>query len=1133
MINFVKTSYNEVNKKYTFRGFFGIYFKNFISRKILTPKKTSLLFSKLGNTEIEIDSFFLLEFKIILEKILKNDYDYNLYVNLNVIEKILEAIKKDTWLNSSNDKNTFKLNQELIDNRFNPIFLDYQKRVFEIYQKRKNTLNQRGILLDADTGTGKTLMSMALNVGIDNDISIYVVMNQSIDTTWVNAFLVDKGNLLKQKYTKEDIYTSKEFDKEYNGQKIIICHSEALDKLINLLPIFGKTTFTITVDECHLYTDVKSIRTNLLLELIETTNCQDVILMSGTTIKGSYLEMMPYLKFLEKTFTKSVEKRYQKMYSKPTSLLKEVVQLRYGSISTKVEKKELNLKEVQYENIEIKMPNSNLYTLTSVKEAMKEYSRNRKQEIESNIDKYQATYDRLLKISMDLNSNVDWEKYKEDFKAVQYYYKKRILIQYPHVMKRVSVFEKDNILPYLQGQEKKDFKDASTILKYPSFKIAGEALGKVFMRLRMECHRDMAKHIDYSFINNSLGKAILFSTNIETIEAANDKMKKDGINYVTVFGKENKNIASVITTFIEDDNVRALSGTYFGLSTSHNLPVANLIIALDFPWRPYQLTQAIDRANRMGQENQVTAIYVKLDTGDEYNINSRNIDILKWAKEIIEEITGNEIPGMDLDSTITTTIEVTESNFSNNSNEYVDTDIDLLDSLLKISYGSEDISISKDDVSVNDVDVEPDNIVSRPIVFNKTEYVTYALKNNYFEDSLWYREMFSIVEKEGKYKYTEISNGIKYVYINDRKVKVDIRLKSSILKTTDNITLEANLLKCNNKTIITSIGLLIANSIFLEFALNGKVEYRNREFSHGEISNIIPSLMNKGVISIPEYHNYVNGISFSLGLNKLFVINITKKMLVAAPGMEEFKKSLSLNYDKEYGPKWKNDSAIALKFIAELKKYDNDYIKSDKAFGKILGGKILNNSRPRKFLAFGVENGFGANDKPVFVMNSLMDGYPKNKSMLAAMYNSARSGSFDRGAGTQEAGYMVKQMQKAVNNLVIKDGDCGDTIGEDLLIHKEDLWLYKNIYIVEKGMPVLKEDLSEYVGRTVRIRTPKSCKYDGSFCEICVGKDTARYKDGISLMVIAAIGVLLGIKMSSMHKASKELLEFDILDTIV
>jgi ribulose-5-phosphate 4-epimerase/fuculose-1-phosphate aldolase len=35
---------------------------------------------------------------------------------------------------------------------------------------------------------------------------------------------------------------------------------------------------------------------------------------------------------------------------------------------------------------------------------------------------------------------------------------------------------------------------------------------------------------------------------VKSSGAANDKMKKDGINYVTVFGKENKNIASVITT---------------------------------------------------------------------------------------------------------------------------------------------------------------------------------------------------------------------------------------------------------------------------------------------------------------------------------------------------------------------------------------------------------------------------------------------------------------------------------------------------------------------------------------------------------------------------------------------------------
>ena len=56
----------------------------------------------------------------------------------------------------------------------------------------------------------------------------------------------------------------------------------------------------------------------------------------------------------------------------------------------------------------------------------------------------------------------------------------------------------------------------------------------------------------------------------------------------------------------------------------------------------------------------------------------------------------------------------------------------------------------------------------------------------------------------------------------------------------------------------------------------------------------------------------------------------------------------------------------------------------------MLSGKILNNSRPRKFIAFGVENGFGNNDKPTFVLNSLMEGYPKSKKELTAMFNSAK-----------------------------------------------------------------------------------------------------------------------------------------------
>ena len=70
---------------------------------------------------------------------------------------------------------------------------------------------------------------------------------------------------------------------------------------------------------------------------------------------------------------------------------------------------------------------------------------------------------------------------------------------------------------------------------------------------------------------------------------------------------------------------------------------------MDVPFRTYILDQSIARVYRMGQKNIVHILYTKLDTGEDYNSNRRNIDILKWAKDAVEEITGNTIKGLDFD----------------------------------------------------------------------------------------------------------------------------------------------------------------------------------------------------------------------------------------------------------------------------------------------------------------------------------------------------------------------------------------------------------------------------------------------------------------------------------------------------
>lgn len=1129
MLSYITTNYNEKNKRYNFRGFFGVGFRNFLNKQVFSKTKTNILFAKISNTEIEIDSFFLLELREVLKNLVSGEYSDTRYINISSLRNVLKEIEEKTWLKET-PTSDFTINTNLIYSKLSITLKDYQEKIFKDYEFKKNYLNQRGILIDADTGSGKTLMGITLSIGCDKKVKIFVVPKTALESVWVSSLIDDPDNYFKEKISKDNVYTSLQMDKsEYNGEEYIICHSESLDKMLELAKKHNIDNCSIVVDEVHKYTSKDILRKKLLLELIELTNCQDLILLSATTIRGSNLEVIAYLELLDYKYTSLVDIRYRKLYSKPNKLLSQVQQLRYSGLSVKItiEKKPLN-----YQTLMLKMPNGKDYTLSNVKSKMLEYGEARKKEIDENLDLYKNKYADLLKKAKS-SGNIPstlLEKYNNDFLKVIELYNKGLLIQYPDVVKSVNNFEKEYILPNLSGIDKKDFKDASVILKYPSFKIGGEVLGRVFMRMWMECHRDMAKQLDYSFIDNALGKTIVVATHIETIEAANDKIRKDGFEPVTVFGKDSKNVAAVIKQFKEDPKANPLTGTYNLIGESHHLVVANTVLCLNIPFRPYVLEQFVNRINRLGQTNPVYGLYLSLDTGEDYNINSRNIDILKWCKSIVEEITGNKINNMDLESAIITNIDVTESSFIEDSvfqdlEGKVVTNFDTMDNV-----GGRSIEEFKRD---------PDNIVVKEKKFNKTEYINYAIKEELLSDLEWYRELFGVITKPGTYKYTEIKNGLKYVKIDNEFVLTSTYIKNPILKDTDVVKINLENMISLNNDIYTSLGLVIGNYLFIEKALNGKIPYINRPFNHGEICGKMPDLMNKGIMTVNEYHNYVNSVSLGLGLNNLFVVNATKRMLVAAPGMAEFKRNLIKEYEAKHGPNWKDNDIIALKFIADLKKFDNEFIKNDPSYGKLLSGKILNNSRPRKFIAFGVENGFGTNEKPTFVSNSLMEGYPKNKKELTAMFNSARSGSFDRGYGTQEAGYMVKQMQKAVNSLVItksdngSPSDCGDTVGDEIFVQESNLWLYKNIYIIENGKVVFKEKLDEYVGKTIKVRSAQFCRNEGSLCEICVGRDAARYNDGISLMVIAAIGVLLGIKMSSMHKASKELLEFNILDTLV
>ena len=96
-----------------------------------------------------------------------------------------------------------------------------------------------------------------------------------------------------------------------------------------------------------------------------------------------------------------------------------------------------------------------------------------------------------------------------------------------------------------------------------------------------------------------------------------------------------------------------------------------------------------------------------------------------------------------------------------------------------------------------------------------------------------------------------------------------------------------------------------------------------------------------------------------------------------------------------------------------------------------------------------------------------------------------------RKCGTQESGYMTKQLLAAFQSEVLDEPktDCHtkNTLEITLTNKNSKDFLYR--YIVEGGKYVCltPEVINNYVGKTVQLRSPMMCKGD-KYCNICAGE---------------------------------------------
>lgn len=612
---------------------------------------TTGMFYVTTGTRLELPLFFAYDFLELIRQLkIKGTGYFNPKILVNIEE---ELMKLPMFLRTINPIST-KLSKKHLE-RFNVEPLPNQEEFFKAYDSNTQRFGLKGYILASPPGTGKTLSSLFLGAMLQRKVNIIFSPSNALERVWEDTF--NKFFRVPPKYY---IYGKT----KYKGDETHFVFSHENMKFAKefIEDNLKKSDCFITIDECQAFTEMKSERTKILINICKILNCQEVLFMSGTPFKALGAEVIPYLWCADPTFDNFAEERFKKVFGIGGTRAIEILAARIGRSLYKIDKADV-VKNVSY-NIElkVKLPNGDRYTLANIREKMKKFIIERVDYYKTHGPRFIEEYNRILdfyeKTLKDNGSKLKFSIYKKEAKLIR---------ETPNLGKvkdeilRCNTFEKKEIIPNLPNGLKEKFRNASSVYKYVKLKIQGEALGRILGNERQECNLDILKNINNSKIyceelgyngeewgladifSMARAKTIFFTDYIEVLLEAGGMFEKMSMKPALVYGDTNKDLNSILSKVEKDPEVDPIVATYKSLSTAVPLTMCSAAVFLNVPYRDYIYSQASSRLDRLGQKHVLEFYHVYLDTGTEPNISTRSKDIMQFSKEMVEALLGGEL----------------------------------------------------------------------------------------------------------------------------------------------------------------------------------------------------------------------------------------------------------------------------------------------------------------------------------------------------------------------------------------------------------------------------------------------------------------------------------------------------------
>ena len=638
----------QTDKYVMFSGFRTRKFIKEIQRTMDTVRFTNGMLTHVTAMSFRVPLFFCYDFLNVLEASYENRTQY---YNSKITKRVLDEFRKTPLVTRTTKEFPSRLNKKALEQFvFKP--MESQSEFFDLYDKKTQQYGLNGYILGAAPGLGKTISSLMLAFQLP-EITKIVVLSPS------NALYEVWEDTVANKIKGDVPYFVYGKGKTEKGKRVYIFSHDNLKFAKEVVNSFLKNeNIFFIIDECHSFNEMKADRTNYLIEMCRQSKTNNVLFMSGTPFKAFGREVVPFLYCADPLFNEKAAEGFVKIFGVRGTLAMNILSSRIGRTLHIIEKKDVVQNEITNIELRVKVPNGVRFTMAAIRVQMEKFVKERVSYYNFHKKRLESDY---LKIRADFGSYLVGEQLKQ---FERYCYTVEMIRHTGDIssitteIKQVNDYERKVIIPNLSSENKKIFRDTTSVYKYVSLKIQGEALGRILGRERTLCNLEIIRHLEGArayceelewqnepfgiddIFDMSESKVVFFTDYVEVLQEAETVLKKRGYHPKVVYGDTNKDLSDILKKFTEDPKVNPVIATIKSLSTAVPLIMADTEVLLNVPYRDYIYKQTIARVDRIGQKHPIKIFHVYLDTDGEPNISTRSKDLMEWSRQMVERLLG-------------------------------------------------------------------------------------------------------------------------------------------------------------------------------------------------------------------------------------------------------------------------------------------------------------------------------------------------------------------------------------------------------------------------------------------------------------------------------------------------------------